>query len=167
MRITALLVSTVIAAGLIPATSAAAATESDYCMAIITTGQSWCAATEAELDAIRSRQLGSRSIAPAATSHLVDLYDAANRTGAYYALYGTECDTNADLDGSYTLPSSWNDRISSFQGFGNCESRRPDSNREPPVYKENPGCLLASMTCFSFSASSIPPSRIHRIPGRL
>ena len=49
-------------------------------------------------------------------------YDAANRTGAYYALYGTACDTKADIDGSYTLPSSWNDRISSFQGFGNCET---------------------------------------------
>jgi hypothetical protein len=123
MKITALLVSTVIAAGLTPATTAAAATETDYCMAIITTGQSWCAATEAELDSIRARQMGSRAIAPAATSHLVDLYDAANRTGAYYALYGTACDTNADIDGSYTLPSSWNDRISSFQGFGNCETR--------------------------------------------
>ena len=60
MRITALLVSTVIVAGLTPATSAAAATESDYCMAIITTGQSWCASTEAELDSIRARQLGTR-----------------------------------------------------------------------------------------------------------
>ena len=123
MRITALLVSTVIVAGLTPATSAAAATESDYCMAIIPTGQSWCASTEAELDSMRARQLGTRAIAPAATSHLVDLYDAANRNCADHALYGTACDTNADIDGSYTLPSSWNDRISSFQGFGNCETR--------------------------------------------
>ena len=30
---------------------------------------------------------------------------------------------SADVDGSYALPSAWNDRISSFQGFGNCETK--------------------------------------------
>jgi hypothetical protein len=123
MKTAPLLAATAIAITLSPATSASALGTGDYCMAVITTGQSWCAASEAELDAIRAQVFATRSITPAATSHLVDLYDAANRTGVYYALYGTACDTNADLDGSYTLPSSWNDRISSFQGFGNCETK--------------------------------------------
>jgi hypothetical protein len=123
MKTTPLIAATAFAITLSPAASASAAGTGDYCMAIITTGQSWCAASELELNAIRAQVFATRSITPAATSHLVDLYDAANRTGAYYALYGTACDTNADLDGSYTLPSSWNDRISSFQGFGSCETK--------------------------------------------
>ena len=104
-----------------PATSAGAAEAPPYCMGIIGSSQSWCAETEAGLAAIRSTVLGARSAL--ASTRLVDLYDAADRTGSYYSLYGTACDTNADVDGSYALPSAWNDRISSFQGFGNCETK--------------------------------------------
>ena len=122
MKTARMIAAAIVAMSVVPATTASAA-GNDYCMAVITSGQNWCAATEAELDAIRAQVFASRSISPTATSHLVDLYDAANRTGAYYALYGPACDTNPDVDGSYTLASSWNDRISSFQGFGNCETR--------------------------------------------
>ena len=95
-------------------------------MAIISTGQagapppkrSWSRSAPGSWAVGRSPRLP--------TSHLVDLYDAANRTGAYYALYGIACDTKADIDGSYTLPSSWNDRISSFRGFGNCDPALPE-----------------------------------------
>lgn len=96
-------------------------------MAIITGDDVWCASSESGLDEIREEVLGpgrgDGEVEPTATVHLVDLYDAAGRTGAYFALYGSGCDTNADIDGSYTLPSAWNDRISSFQGFNNCETR--------------------------------------------
>ena len=34
------------------------------------------------------------------------------------------CDTNADVDFTLgTVPSGWNDRVSSFQGFNNCSIR--------------------------------------------
>ena len=94
-----------------------------HCLGIVGVDQYWCAATGAALDEIRPGIFAAQGVSLAASSHLVDLYDAANRTGSSYALYGSACDTNADADGSYALPSAWNDRISSFQGFGNCETK--------------------------------------------
>lgn len=145
-----------VAAGLVALpVGPAAATEgssTDYCMAIITGEEVWCASTESGLDEIREEVLGQGrgegEVEPMATTHLVDLYDAAGRTGPFFALYGSPCDANADIDGSYTLPSAWNDRISSFQGFNQCETRLYEhgnfsGNTYGPVYAtDNVGATM-------------------------
>jgi hypothetical protein len=109
----------VLSATSVPATAATAGAQPDdgqYCMTI-SSGQTWCAPTEAGLDAVKADVLGNR----AAESHLMRAYDQANKTGPYWDKYGTACDTDADADGDFALPSAWNDRISSFQGFSNCQ----------------------------------------------
>lgn len=117
-----LLAAALIAACVVPAAPAAANTgsEGDYCVADISTDLMWCTATASELDALRAGgDLGLDS-----SYLLVDLYADINRTGSYLALYGpSPCDASGDLDGSYTLPGAWNDRISSFQGHNQCDTK--------------------------------------------
>ena len=45
--------------------------------------------------------------------------------GGYFTVTAAApCDTNADVDFTLgTVPSGWNDRVSSFQGFNNCSVR--------------------------------------------
>jgi hypothetical protein len=123
MTIRPLLLSTaLIAACALPTTTAAAAAqnEGDYCVANISTGQIWCATTESGLDSL----LAGGAMGLDSSYLLMDLYEHANKTGAYLALYGSSpCDDSGDLDGSYTLPSNWNDRISSFQGHNKCDTK--------------------------------------------
>jgi hypothetical protein len=91
-----------------------------YCSLNLSTGRTVCAATEAGLNAATSRGLS-----PESTFVLAKLYDQAGRTGPYLEIQASgPCDTNSDIDwGTANVGTTWNDRISSFQGFSNCQIR--------------------------------------------
>jgi len=61
------------------------------------------------------------------TTLLARLYDAPNRSTAdgYLDVFAAGgCDSSPDGDWELgTVPSGWNDRVSSFQGFSGCEVR--------------------------------------------
>ena len=100
------------------ATSAAAsASAAPYCSINISTGTARCATTLSEL------QSGSATLA---TQYLLGrFYDQAGRTGPYLDIFASgPCDTNADLDWAVSnIGTAWNDRVSSFQGYSQCEIR--------------------------------------------
>ena len=106
-----------------PATAASSTTGSTtpYCRYTITTGSLQCASTEAKL-----QSLVSSSVAPLATSYLLGrFYDDINRTGPYLDIFASgPCDTNSDVDWSVAnIGATWNDRVTSFQGYSACEIR--------------------------------------------
>jgi hypothetical protein len=91
-----------------------------YCNLNLATMVETCAPTEVELLA-QTRS----SRAAAATYILAYMYDSAGNTGLYYTITNTApCDTNSDVDFSVTnIGTTWNDRISSWTGFAECELR--------------------------------------------
>lgn len=120
---TTCLALTAVGATLSPAAAAttAPANTTPYCRYTITTGSLLCAPTEAGL-----QSLVSCTVAPLASSYLLGrFYDDINRTGPYLDIFASgPCDTNADLDWSvFNIGSTWNDRVSSFQGYSACEIR--------------------------------------------
>ena len=113
------------------ATPASAATPPPFCSLSIDTGAVTCAASE---DGLRSAltlasaaSLGGAMLAATATTTYVlgRLHDDANRTGAFFEITASgPCDTSSDVDWELaSLPSTWNDRASSFQGYSSCELR--------------------------------------------
>jgi hypothetical protein len=82
-------------------------------------------ATAAALDPAFATQVRTTAEAPASTlaSVLVGIeYADANFRGATLSLYaGGSCDNSSDVDYRFaSLPSGWNDRITSFKSFSNC-----------------------------------------------
>jgi len=107
---------------------ASATTALPYCSASIDTGLVTCAVTENGLRAALQPATASPTSAPiaATTTYVLGrLYDDANRTGAYFEITASgPCDTSPDVDWELSsLPTVWNDRASSFQGYSNCELR--------------------------------------------
>lgn len=115
----ALLVTLVISPG--PASAASL----PYCNRDLETGVETCAATEAELLAKLGQAGGEMAFAATTTYVLARLYEDANRTGAYYSFTGSApCDTSTDVDFEVAnIGSTWNDRVTSFQGYQNCQIR--------------------------------------------
>ena len=107
--------------GLVQAPSAAAADSSTkYCTINISTGYTFCSSVDPDT--------AGRLARPAADGGgsviLGRFYDDTDRDtadGFTTVSAASGCDTSPDLDFTLgTMPSGWNDRISSFQGFANC-----------------------------------------------
>lgn len=113
------------------ATPASAATTLPFCSVSVDTGVVTCAATEDGLRSALTLAAGGSSggtlvSATATTTYVLGrLYDDANRTGAYFEITASgPCDTSTDVDWELSsLPATWNDRASSFQGYSSCELR--------------------------------------------
>ena len=96
-----------------------------YCSFDLSTGRHACADTEAAMIAARDAARSAQST----TYVLAKLYDNNGRTGPYAEIDASgPCDTNSDVDWSTTnigidISTYWNDRISSFQGYSNCQIR--------------------------------------------
>lgn len=125
---------------MIGAAPASAADVDRHCWYDLETGLSGCHDTYAEvLDDLTAE-------AGAATSYATDGASAATASGGVVALasvalgtvyedlnYGgssytftasSDCDSNADVDWQLSsMPSGWNDRVSSFKSFGQCATR--------------------------------------------
>jgi hypothetical protein len=115
----ALLLSLVIAPG--PASAASL----PYCNRDLDSGVETCAATEAELLAKLGQAGGATAFATTTTYLLARLYEDANRSGAYYSFTASApCDTSTDMDYEVAnIGSVWNDRVTSFQGYQDCQIR--------------------------------------------
>jgi hypothetical protein len=89
-----------------------------YCSLNLDTKEEVCADSEAELVAKKGKQ-------PRATYILAKMYDHADYGGSYLEVTASNaCDTNSDID--YSIPnvgSTWNDRISSWRGYAQCQIR--------------------------------------------
>ncbi len=96
-----------------------------YCNRDLDTGVETCASSESGLRVALAESAGPTSYAAATSYVLARLYDDINRTGVYYSLTGSApCDTSADLDLELAnIGSTWNDRVSSFQGYYDCQIR--------------------------------------------
>lgn len=103
-----------------PARAATTHGSGDYCLLLTSTADLWCATTAAGLDAVAGEVLADDSID---STRQVRLYADANKTGAYLDVYGLACDTDPDADDDTGLPGPWNDRVSSFQGYNNCDTK--------------------------------------------
>lgn len=88
-----------------------------YCNLNLDTMVETCAPTEAELI--------QKTRAARATYILAYMYDNAGNTGSYYTISNSSpCDTNSDVDFSVAnVGTTWNDRISSWTGFAECQIR--------------------------------------------
>ena len=103
-----------------PAAHAAAGDSPQYCTLDLTT-HDWSCTT--------SPATAARMVRPAAEGAgsilLGRFYDETNLdgSGAYFNVTAASgCDANADLDYSVgSMPSGWNDRVSSFQGYNGCQ----------------------------------------------
>jgi hypothetical protein len=53
------------------------------------------------------------------------VFEDANYGGSSYTFTASaDCDTNADVDWELSsMPSGWNDRVSSFKSFGQCATK--------------------------------------------
>ncbi len=105
---------------LAPARAATAAGDTpQYCTLNLTTGDFWCTTNPA---------MAARILRPAATAGTVTLgrfYDDTNMDtagGVFSVQASAGCDDSSDIDFSLsTMPSGWNDRVSSFQGLNSCQ----------------------------------------------
>jgi hypothetical protein len=109
--------------------SASAATSDEHCGLLADSGEYACFSSIAEVDQWAEQEAGqeaARGVAAlAATSFLHAIfYEKNNKTGDSLSMYGsTACDNNADWDfqyGNFTA-NGWDNKISSFQGYSNCE----------------------------------------------
>jgi hypothetical protein len=86
-------------------------------------------ATAAALDPAFATEVAAANAAsavtPAATSVLGTEYADANFLGASLTLRGAgSCDTSGDVDFRFpSMPAGWNDRITSFKSFSNCDQQ--------------------------------------------
>jgi hypothetical protein len=112
--------ATIFTLGVAGAPSAAADDVPQYCSINISTGDYWCSS-----DPAQSRQLARAALDSGGSILLGRFFDSPDRNiqDSYFNVYAAgACDTSSDLD--YTLgsvPSGWNDRVSSFQGYNNCQ----------------------------------------------
>jgi len=105
-------------------------TSEDFCTLDLTDGSYTCSGQTSEpvTTAVTvSAQLAAPQLFAAASPGsvlLARLYDAPNRSTAsgYLDVFAPGgCDWSMDMDWSLgTMPSGWNDRVSSFQGFNHC-----------------------------------------------
>lgn len=109
-------------AGSMGASPASAAEYDKYCYTNVTSNVSFCRATQAEYELAVARQ-------PRAASYLLAvMYDAHgfDEGDGVWRVFanGSGCDAAADMDWEIGwVGSSWNDRISSFQGHSRCQVR--------------------------------------------
>lgn len=90
----------------------------DFCALVTTTGDLWCASSAASIDATVGSLLSTDAIEAV---RQVRFFEDANKSGAFLDVLGEACDTNPDADDEGGLPTAWNDRISSFEGYNSCE----------------------------------------------
>jgi hypothetical protein len=105
-------------AGLVVGVPPAAAAPVEVCSLDLSTGAYSCST-----DAAATRP----TVEAASTTLLARMYDAPNRSVAdgYLDIFAAgPCDTAPDVDWQVgVMPTGWNDRISSFQGFSECDVR--------------------------------------------
>jgi hypothetical protein len=79
-------------------------------------------ARAAALDPSFARTMSALPAATAASTLLGTEYANANFSGASLSLFGGgRCDNSSDVDFRFpSLPTGWNDRITSFRSFSNC-----------------------------------------------
>lgn len=117
-------VALVVSLGLVQAPSAAAAdSSSKYCTINISTGYTFCSSVDPD----KAGRLARPAADGSGSVILGRFYDDIDRDGTdgfTTVSAASGCDTSPDLDFTLgTMPSGWNDRISSFQGFNNCSVR--------------------------------------------
>lgn len=99
------------------AVPAAAAAPVEACTLDLSTGAYSCTTTTAS----------ARPAESTSTTLLARMYDAPNRSVAdgYLDVFAAgPCDASGDIDWEVgVMPTGWNDRISSFQGFNQCDVR--------------------------------------------
>jgi hypothetical protein len=117
-------VTTVLALGAVAAPAATAAADTPQsCTLDISTGEYWCT----PVDAPAGSRLARPAVTEATSYVLARFYDSIDldpSDGSFTVTASAPCDTSSDVDFTLgTVPSGWNDRVSSFQGFNNCSVR--------------------------------------------
>ncbi len=112
--------ATIVTLGVVGAPSAAAEDVPQYCTLNISTDYYFCTT----VDPAKAGRLARPAADGSGAVLLGRFYDYTDRdpAGGYFNVTAaTACDTSADLDFTLgSVPSGWNDRISSFQGYNNC-----------------------------------------------
>ena len=100
-----------------------------HCWLDVEAATSQCFQTQAEvlaqIDAQDAQRSQSELVSPAATVILGQVFEDANYGGSSYTFTASSgCDTNADVDWQVSsMPSGWNDRVTSFKSFNDCATR--------------------------------------------
>lgn len=154
----------------------ASATASDVCWFSIDTGQTQCFADEAALEAAVLAQTGTTLVlapgavtplgrmtaatgvvtpaAVAATYIVATFYESASYGGGSVSI--TSASSSLCTSFNYTgnsMPTGWNDRVSSFHSYGTCKTRLArDANQGGTLY--GPVANAASLGSMDDQASS-------------
>ena len=119
---------------------AAQAAGSEHCWLDVETGESGCYASFAEMvqalsggtvqvakgaSVLTDTQRSQLAVGPTATYVIGQLFESLNYGGDDKLVTASgDCDTNADVDFELgSMPSGWNDRVSSFKSFGLCATK--------------------------------------------
>ncbi len=80
---------------------------------------------EVAADAITVTDAQRAAITPLSTFIIGQVFADASYAGSSYTFYTSgDCDTNADVDWNVaSMPTGWNDRVTSFKSFGQCATR--------------------------------------------
>ena len=122
----------VTATALLSTSPAHAADTVEHCWLDVETSAGQCFATYAEvlaqLDALESedsQESLSDLVSPAASVVIGQVFEDASYGGSSYTFTASSgCDTNADVDWQVSsMPSGWNDRVTSFKSFNQCATR--------------------------------------------
>ncbi len=149
-------VSTMITLSVAEAPRASADPLPDYCTLNLSTGDYSC--TTVNPDGVGGL---AQQVAALTTSVLLGrFYDDPNRdpsNGYFNVTAATGCDGNPDLD--YTLgvmPSGWNDRVSSFQGYNSCsiklwqDGHASGTSWGPATYADSLGSMNNQASSITF-----------------
>ena len=101
------------------AASASADPAPQFCTLDLSSGSYTCTASAAHA---RVAQLDAAS--PVILGRFFDDTDKSGADGWFQITASSGCDTSSDLDWAVNvMPSGWNDRVSSFQAYANCDVR--------------------------------------------
>lgn len=112
-------------------TQPSAATSDEHCGLIAESREYACFSSFAQVDRWAQQEAGKRRAARAAGNvRVATFYEKDRMEGDSFTMFrdGT-CDNDSDWDyQNPDLPDKWNDKISSFQGHGNCEVKLFENN---------------------------------------
>lgn len=148
--------STLITLGVVAAPAASADPAPQFCTLNISTGDFSCTT----VDPAQAGPLARAAVTGGTAVLLGRFYDDANRDSAdgyFNVTAASGCDTSPDLDFTLgTVPSGWNDRVSSFQGYNNCtikiwkDGNASGTSWGPASYADSLGTMNNQMSSATF-----------------